>query len=205
MRDVRHISCLLCFFLVACESLQAQDIELEKRLEEQRLRAVRLELDSAVILTDRGEYARADTKYLYALKNLKSVPSDLAYNFGRNSYMVGKYAQAIDWLNKYIQLKGVSGTYYDDAVTWLDKANAARLKERQEESSKVSSIVLSRNYDIECPTGKVNCPVCNGLTVTVKRTYLGETYKPCTTCSQKGYLSCADFNKLLRGELKPNP
>jgi hypothetical protein len=193
-------------FVISMSTLSlGQDIELEKRLEEQRLRAVRLELDSAVLLTDMGEYARADAKYMYVLKNLKSIPSDLAYNFGRNSYLIGKYAQSIDWLNKYIQLKGVSGTYYDDAVTWLDKANAARLKERAEESAKASTIVLSRNYDVECPSDKIVCPVCSGSTVIIKRTYLGETYKPCVSCSQKGYMSCSDFNKLLRGELKPNP
>ena len=181
-----------------------QGTETENRIEEQRVRRVRAELDSAVLLTDMGEYVRADEKYMYVLKNLRAIPSDLAYNFGRNSYLLGKYAQSIDWLNKYIQLKGVSGSYYNDAVTWLDKANAARMKERQEESAR-ATIVLSRNYDIECPTGKVNCPVCNGSTVIIKRTYLGNTYKPCVTCSQKGYLSCEDFNKLLRGELKPNP
>jgi tetratricopeptide (TPR) repeat protein len=201
---MRFRICLLCFLITSGISAIGQDTEMEKRVEEQRVRRVRAELDSAVLLTDMGEYARADEKYMYVLKNLRAIPSDLAYNFGRNSYLLGKYAQSIDWLNKYIQLKGVSGSYYNDAVTWLDKANAARVKERQEESAR-ATIVLSRNYYIECPTDKVNCPVCNGSTVIVKRTYLGHTYKPCVTCSQKGYLSCEDFNKLLRGELKPNP
>jgi hypothetical protein len=197
---------ILLICLLAISRLgNAQETELDKRIEEQRIRNVRAQLDSAVLLTDNGEYQRADEKYLYVLKNLHSIPSELTYNFGRNSYLLGKYAQSIDWLTKYIQLKGVSGTHYNEAVTWLDKANAARLKERQEESARATTIVLSRNYDIECPTGKVICPVCNGSTVIIKRTYLGESYKPCTTCKQLGYLSCSDFNKLLRGELKANP
>jgi hypothetical protein len=196
---------ILIAFMAVSSLATAQDAELEKRLEEQRARAIRAQLDSAVFLTDAGEYERADVKYQYVLKNLKSIPSSLAYNFGRNSYMLGKYSQSSDWLNKYIQLKGVAGEHYDDAVLWLDKANAARLKEREVESAK-TSIILSRNYDIDCgPTGKVTCPVCSGSAVVVRRSYLGNTYKPCTTCTQKGYLQCAEFNKLLRGELKPNP
>lgn len=196
------IGCLILIITTTCCSYGQTT---EQRIEEQRLRNVRAQLDSAVVLTDMGEYEAADKKYQYALKNLKSIPSDLAYNFGRNSYLLGKYAQSIDWLSKYIQLKGPSSTHYDEAVQWLDKANAARLKERAEESAK-AAVILSRNYDIDCgPTGKVTCPVCNGSTVVIKKTYFGEAYKTCTTCNQKGYLNCEDFNKLLRGELKPNP
>jgi len=193
---------LLVFGSAACSSF-AQTTE--QRIEDQRVRSVRAQLDSAVILTDMGEYEAAEKKYVYALKNLKSIPSDLAYNFGRNSYLIGNYAQSIDWLNKYIQLKGVSGQYYDDAVQWLEKANAARLQERNREAAN-AAVILSRNYDVDCgPTGKVTCPVCNGSTVVIKKTYFGDSYKTCTACSQKGYLNCEDFNKLLRGELKPNP
>ena len=196
---------LIIVFVVIGHTAFAQEAEMEKLREEQRIRSIRAQLDSAVILTDAGDYEKADAMYQYVLKNLRSIPSDLAYHFGRNSYLMGKYAQSIDWLSKYIQLKGVSGTHYDEAVQWLDKANAARLKERAEETAK-ATIILSRNYDIDCgPTGKVNCPVCNGSTVVIRRTYLGDSYKPCTTCSQKGFLNCTDFNKLLRGELKPNP
>lgn len=199
------IACLLVTCIVCGANAQTGEQSLAQRIEEQRVRAVRVQLDSAVLLTNMGSYEAADEKYVYVLRNLKAIPSDLAYNFGRNSYLLGKYSQSIDWLNKYIQLKGTNGTYYNDAIQWLDKANAARLKEREQESSNVA-VILSRNYDIDCGlSGKVTCPVCNGSTVVIKRTYLGDSYKTCTTCSQKGYLNCADFNKLLRGELKPNP
>jgi tetratricopeptide (TPR) repeat protein len=199
---MKHVLALLAFLGSAC-CVSAQTTE--QRIEEQRVRAIRSQLDSAIILTDDGAYEAAEAKYLYALKNLKSIPSELAYHFGRNSYLIGKYAQSIDWLTKYIQLKGVSGQYYDDAVMWLDKANAARLNERNQEAAN-AAVILSRNYDVDCgPTGKVTCPVCNGSTVIIKKTYFGDSYKTCTACSHKGYLNCEDFNKLLRGELKPNP
>lgn len=200
---MKHTALTILLLGFILPDLGAQDID--QRLEEQRIRAVRAQLDSAVLLTDNGNYKAAEEKYLYVLKNLKAIPSDLAYHFGRNSYLLNNYAQSIDWLTKYIQLKGTNGTYYDDAVAYLDKANAGRLKEREVESAK-ASVILSRNYDVDCgPTGKVTCPVCNGSTVVIKKTYFGESYKTCTTCAQKGFLNCEDFNKLLRGEFKPNP
>jgi tetratricopeptide (TPR) repeat protein len=179
--------------------------ELEQQKQNQQIRSVREELDSAIALTGIGRYEEADKKYQYVLKNLKSLPSDLTFFFGKNSYMLRKYSQSVDWLNKYIQLKGTAGQYYEEAVEWLKKAEKEVVQERAVQSVEAQTI-LSRNYDIDCgPTGKVTCPVCGGSTVVIKKTYLGEQYKTCTFCKKLGYLTCEDYNKVLRGEFKPNP
>jgi hypothetical protein len=178
--------------------------QIEEDKQRQRNRSIREELDSAIALTDAGEYEAADAKYRHVLQNLKSLPSDLTFHFGKNSYLMGQYSQSVDWLNKYIQLKGTGGQYSEEAVTWLKKAEQDLLKER-EEKSKQASVLLSKNYNIDCgPSGKVTCPVCNGSTVVIKKTYLGDSYKTCTFCKQLGYLTCEDYNKMLRGELKAN-
>lgn len=179
--------------------------QMEQQKQEQKARSVREELDSAIALTNINRYEEADEKYRYVLKNLKSLPSDLTFYFGKNSYMLGKNSQAVDWLNKYIQLKGPSGQYYDEAISWKAKAEQGLLKDQAVQSVQATEI-LSRNYDIDCgPTGKVTCPVCSGSTVVIRKTYLGDQYKTCTRCKQKGYLSCEEYNQLLRGELKQNP
>lgn len=183
------------------EREKIQQIEFDKTIQKQR--EIRLQLDSAIMLMEKEEYVAADEKLNYVLKNIKSVPSDLAYYFGENSYHIGKYKQSIDWLNKYIQLKGTTGQHSQAAVQWLKKAEVERLKEKQTLTLQTQE-VLSRDYDIDCgPTGKVTCPVCNGSTVVIKRTYLGETYKTCGYCHTSGLLNCTDYNKLIRGELKP--
>jgi len=179
--------------------------QIEQQKQEQKVRSVREELDSAIALTNINRYEEADEKYRYVLKNLKSLPSDLTFYFGKNSYMLGKNSQAVDWLNKYIQLKGPSGQYYDEAVDWKSKAEQGLLKDQAVQSVQATEI-LSRNYDIDCgPTGKVTCPVCSGSTVVIKKTYLGDQYKTCPRCKQRGYLTCEEYNQLLRGETKPNP
>lgn len=175
-------------------------IEEARILDRQRL--VMLTLDSAVNFMNAGEYKTADIKFLYVLKHIKSVPSDLTYYFGENSYHMGLYRQCIDWLNKYIQLKGTTGKFSDDAVLYMKKAEAELITVRKNEAVQAKQI-LSQDYDIDCGSaGKVVCPVCTGTTVVVKKNYLNETYKTCGYCHKLGYLSCEEYNKLLRGQLQ---
>ena len=183
------------------ERERIQQMEQEKEVQHQRI--AKLQLDSAVYLMEQENYEAADVKFRYVLQNIRGVPSDLAYYFGKNSYYLKKYKQSIDWLNKYIQLKGTSGQFSEQAVALLRQAEQARLNENQMNTQQAAEI-LSQDYDIDCgPTGKVTCPVCAGSTVIVRKTYLGETYKTCQYCNKTGTLSCEDYNKLVRGELKP--
>jgi len=177
------------------------NIEAQKVSTKQRLTT--LQLDSAILLSDQGSFEKADEKFRLVLKSLKSIPSDFTFHFGKNSFYLGKYKQSIDWLNKYIQLKGTSGQYSEAAVDWLAKAEVELLKEREVQAKQAGEL-LSRDYDIDCGTsGRVICPICSGTTVVIKKGYLNETYRTCQFCNRVGYLSCEDYNKLIRGELKP--
>src|SRR4051812_32839687 len=119
---VGQLIILFVIFSSAVAFAQGKEIERDKikQQEEQKKndkqRAIMQQLDSAILLFEQEDYTTADVKFLYVLKNIKSVPSDLAYYFGKNSYYIGKYKQSVDWLNKYIQLKGTSGTFSEDAV-----------------------------------------------------------------------------------------
>jgi hypothetical protein len=173
------------------------------RQEEQRKKAELMrQLDSGVYFMDIGEYLLADKKLKYVLENIKSVPSDLTYYFGKNSFYLKRYKQSIDWLNKYIQLKGTSGQYYAEATDILNKAQEGLLSERAVEAKKAEQ-VLSQNYDIDCgPSGKVSCPVCKGDHVIIKKGTFGDEYRTCPYCNEHGMLTCVEYNQLLRGELQ---
>lgn len=172
---------------------------------EQRKRAeVLRELDSGVYFMDHAKYELADEKFRYVLQNVRSVPSDLTFYFGKNSYFLGQYKQSIDWLNKYIQLKGTTGQFYDEATEWLAKAEADFLKQKKEAAGRTQQL-LSENYEIDCgPSGKVTCPVCQGHHVIVRRGPFGDSFKTCPYCNEHGVLTCEQYNKLLRGELQEN-
>lgn len=183
------------------EQQKVQALEAEKSSSHQR--SVTLQLDSAILLLHRGDYASADKKFMYVLKNMRSIPTDLAYHFGLNSYYLGKFKQSVDWLTKYIQLKGTNGQYSESAADWLKKSETELLKQEAALSAKAGQ-VLSRDYDIDCgPSGRITCPACNGTTVIVKKGVFESTYKTCPFCNKVGWLSCGDYNKIVRGELKP--
>lgn len=197
-------------FVLAAVEVNAQEAEREKirtielQKEQEKSRYVRQQMDSGIFYMNQEKYELADSKLRYALSNLKSIPSDLAFYFGKNSYFLGKYKQSVDWLTKYIQLKGTTGQYSTEAAQWLKMAEKELVAEHASQSQNAVE-VLSRDYTIDCgPAGRVSCPVCSGSTVIIRKDYLhGETYRTCPYCNKVGTLSCEDYNKLLRGELKP--
>ena len=186
------------------ESEKEKIRQLEIQRQADRQRTLSSKLDSAVVLMDQGNYEAANDGFLAVLQSVKSVPSDITFYFGKNSFYLGKYKQSVDWLNKYIQLKGTSGQFSQESITLKQKAEVELMKEKARESMQMVQ-VFSQDYDIDCgPLGKVTCPVCNGSTVIIKKSYLNTTYKTCTYCHHSGVLSCEDYNKLLKGELKPS-
>ncbi len=198
---------MITFFatVVIAQNSEKEKIKLiELQAEVSKNTAVMHQLDSAIYLSDNERYVEANERFLYVMRNLRSIPSDLTYYFGKNSFHLKKYRQSVDWLNKYIQLKGTSGQYSNDAVEWLKKAEAKLLEEKNTEVLNAKEI-LSRDYDIDCgPSGKVTCPICMGKTVIVKKGYFGESYKTCPYCSKHGFLTCEEYNKLVRGQLNPS-
>jgi len=199
------IALLIC---LAAKPLAAQDeraLEYLRQEEQHKKAALMMQLDSGVYYMDNADYLRADAKFRYVLENVRSVPSDLTFFFGKNSYHLNKYRQSVDWLNKYIQLKGTSGQYYNEATQILEKAQAGLLKEKAKEGRKAEE-VLSSSYDIDCgPAGKVTCPVCKGTHVIIKKGAFGDEYRTCPYCNDHGILTCEEYNKLLRGELEKKP
>jgi len=160
-------------------------------------------MDSAIVFMNEGRYALADERFLYVLANIRGVPSDLTFFFGKNSYYLNKYKQSVDWLNKYVQLKGTTGQYSIEAIELLKKAEAVVLLERSKEATKAQE-VMSQDYDIDCgPSGLATCPVCKGTTVIISRGALSNQYKTCPYCDKHGRLTCDEYNQLLRGELNP--
>ena len=189
------------FAQTEAEREKIREREIQRQADKQRV--VGMKLDSAVAIMNEGNYQEADEMFLEVLKSVRSVPSDLTFYFGKNSYFLGKYKQSIDWLNKYIQLKGTSGQFSQEAMSIKQQSETALLKEKEIEVKQASQI-MAQDFDIDCgPTGKVTCPVCNGTTVIIKKGYISNTYKTCAYCHLKGVLTCEEYNKLLKGELKP--
>jgi hypothetical protein len=203
MKKIFLLALFNCLFIISLHAQDEERVQQFRLQEEQRKRAeIMRHLDSGVYYMDNEQYLLADEKFRHVLSNVKSVPSDLTFLFGKNSFYLKKYKQSIDWLNKYIQLKGTGGQYHNDAISYLRRAEDAFVKEKAVETQKTQE-VLSASYDIDCgPSGKVSCPVCKGDHVIIKRGAFGDEYKTCPYCNEHGMLTCEEYNQLLRGQLK---
>lgn len=160
------------------------------------------ELDLGVDLMEKGDYNAADNIFKSVITEMETLPSDLAYYFGRNSFHLGKYKQSINWLNKYIQLKGTKGRFYDNSVTYLQLSEDQYLIISRKNQEKMESELSSGDYDCG-GLAKMICPVCHGNGVIIKRGSFDLVYQTCPYSAGESYLSCEEYNLFMRGLMKP--
>lgn len=149
-----------------------------------------------------GKYDSAQIEFLFVLENKEKLPSEMAYFFGRNSFHLGEFKQSINWLNKYIQLKGTRGRFYEDAIRYLQLAEDEYLQIRRGQVRRLEDDLENSNYDCG-GLEKMLCPVCHGSGVVIRAGTFDVVYKTCPYSEGEGYLSCEEFNLFMRGELEP--
>ena len=159
-------------------------------------------MDRGAELMATGNYDSAQVLFQFVLQNMEKLPSEMAYFFGRNSFHLGKYKQSINWLNKYIQLKGTKGRYYEPAIQFLQYAEDEYLKQLRQYSKQVETDLENAEYDCG-GLEKMLCPVCHGSGVVIQAGLFDEVYKTCPYSLGEGYLSCEEFNLFMRGNLDP--
>ena len=153
-------------------------------------------------LMEAGEYERAQEEFLFVLANKEKLPSEMAYYFGRNSFHLSKFKQSINWLNKYIQLKGTKGRYYENAIRYLQLSEDEYLRIRRGQVKSLEDDLENSNYDCG-GLEKMLCPVCHGDGVIIIQGAFDQIYRTCPYSAGEGYLSCEEFNLFMRGELDP--
>lgn len=158
-------------------------------------------MDRGVEAMESGYHEAADQFFRDALSKMTKLPSNLAYYFGRNSYHLGKYKQAINWLNKYVELKGTAGQYHDEVSEYLTLANEAFRAQREEEIGRTEKQLTAQGY-FDCPSDYMHCPLCNGTGVLITPGKFGAIYQTCPYSGLSGKLTCDEYNQYLRGELE---
>lgn len=191
----------LIVFLLICASAQlarSQQV-IAKPLEDPRRY-----IDTAVVYMDAERYAEADGYFMKALENINVLPADFCFYFGKNSFHLKSYTQSIDWLNKYLELKGSRGQFSKETLSLLEKAEQEFRKSRAETTPGVD--VTTRFFylnTINCDDSKViKCPVCKGDDVITTTDQFGERHYKSCPYSHNGVLTCEQFNLLIQGKLK---
>ncbi len=161
------------------------------------------EMDRGVELMSQGEFVRANSHFMRVLANVSVVPADLCFYFGKNSYHLQKYQQSKDWLTKYMQLKGTTGRFFDQAAEYLKLAQADDEAPLAEPAAVAEAPAKPKPDAIDClQTPYVRCPVCDGRGVIAKPGKLGTLmYQTCPYSDNSGRMTCSDYQKYLRGEL----
>ncbi len=149
------------------------------------------------------DYYKADSILKKNILDNNKVSSEITFLFGKNSFFLKKYKQSINWLNKYLEIKGESGVYSDESIKFLELSNAKNLLESEKDLKNVYVKLFSYNY-IECKNNRKICPICEGSSVIILETEVSKIYKTCPFSDNKGFLTCDEYNMFLRGELKPN-
>ena len=147
-----------------------------------------------------GYYDSAQSNFMFAIQHLEQIPSELAYFFGRNSFHLKKYKQSINWINKYIQLKGVQGKYYEPALKYLKYAEDEYIKIQRDLFVNTKNTLEYSEYDCG-GLSKMLCPVCHGAGVIVTSGVFEDIYKTCPYSLGEGFLTCEEYNLFMRGKL----
>lgn len=148
------------------------------------------------------KYFLADSILKEKILNNNRVSSELTFLFGKNSFFLEKYEQSINWLNKYLELKGESGIFSDESIKFLELSNSKNLIENSKNIENVYVELYSYNY-IDCQNNRKVCPICKGTSVMIIETDVSKIYKTCPFSDNKGFLTCDEYNLFLRGKLKP--
>lgn len=185
---------LLLFFLGLYQSISAQSDSKE---------TVNYYYEKAQAEMEAGNYEEANLSFRKILKTGSKLPAEMPYLFSETLYYVGQYQNSQSFLDKYFEIMGSAGAYYENALKLKDM-----LKQK-----------LNRNFTCEfcdhsgyrlktCPTcqgekqllktcnycegvGKVGCTICSGDGVII---YLGtmgnKSYKTCHRCNGVGIHTC---------------
>ena len=160
-------------------------------------------IDTAIVYMNQEKYLEADKYFMVALDEISVLSADFCFQFGKNSYFLKYYSQSIDWLSKYLELKGSAGQYSGEAIALLDKAEIGFREDRSVGGIVETSTKFFYLNTVNCSTQQsIICPVCRGNDIIVSKDQLGESLFRTCPYSTNGVLSCEQFNLLIQGKLK---
>jgi DnaJ-class molecular chaperone len=160
-------------------------------------------VDIAKAQMDQGDYEEANKTFRRALATKKVLPTSMSYFFAKTLFVIHQNQNARNFVDKYIELAGRGGDYYDDAVKLKELIDIQFEEIKNCEYCNLSGYryVLCDNCNGLGRTvevcyycnghGTTSCPKCMGRGVIITTDQFGkQIYSSCDLCDSKGYITC---------------
>lgn len=151
----------------------------------------------------KNDYEQANLAFRKILKMGTKLPAEMPYLFSETLFNIGQYQNSKSFLDKYFEIMGKAGTYYEQALVLKQKLEQQLNKAISCDFCDYSGYRLTTckvcqgkkqllqtcNY---CKgIGKVGCNLCAGEGVLVQIGALGDKrYKTCHQCKGEGIHTC---------------
>lgn len=160
------------------------------------------------------DYKAANKTFRKALASGKILPTDLSYLFAETLYIIHQYQNSQNFVDKYIELAGQGGNYYDKAIELkgLLSQEFERIKAcpycnlsgyRYISCDNCNAVGTTTEVCYNCKgSGITVCPKCLGQGVYITfNSFSGKQYHSCDICDGKGYVECpvCHGEKLITG------
>ncbi|MFK7901162.1 MAG: hypothetical protein AB8B61_10445 [Cyclobacteriaceae bacterium] len=142
-----------------------------------------------------GKYSIANQTFLTLMRPNKLMPDELTYYFGKSLYHTKYPAKATAFLEKYLELKGDSATFYKETLSML-KALGHPVIEPQDTVYKEKTkeqIELVKCMESE----SVVCPVCKGSHTLTSSASFGAAFRVCNYCDERGLMPCEHYKRFV--------
>ncbi len=144
-----------------------------------------------------GAYDAAIETFRHLLTPQKLLPDELAFYFGKSLYHEGNHKHvAIDFLKKYLILRGDTARYYDETMTML-KAMGEYKEKQTKDKSKDTRTSAQKQLDKCKENTHTVCPICNGKNTLVSPTAFGSSFRECNYCDERGLMPCNNYSKYI--------
>lgn len=187
---------VLLAFGIFLQSTQAQDYDNTRQVLNGLMLQAKAQMDSS-------NYEAANLTFRKILGLKTKLPREMSYLFAQTLYQIGQMQNARNFVDKYLEITGAGGLYYQQALALRETlskevtknvdcpycdANGYRLAPCPECGGKGTEIQ-------DCPyckgKGYVMCEQCMGQGVVIKDNgFGGKKYETCSKCGGKGYHLC---------------
>ena len=160
-------------------------------------------MKSAKAALERNDFETANSIFRNLIDSGQSLPEEMPYLFAETLFKLKQYDNSANFLNKYLELTGFTGSHYE-AAQELQKRLETPLKEIQEcqlcdrrgyRYKTCFTCEGKRQIEQDCnyckAKGVVGCSRCSGSGMITKvNVFKIVEYYECERCAGKGRLTC---------------